>query len=103
MHAGRGFQLLRVQGAFEACAEFADPVRQALLDGVEIGVLIENRAGALKGSLRAKDPKYRVDQIAKQFGGGGHACAAGLNVDNSSIKEFYPQLMQAIGEHLQNL
>ena len=73
------------------------------IDGVEVGVLIEDRAGALKGSLRAKNPKYRVDQIAKQFGGGGHACAAGLNVENSSIKEFYPQLMQAIGEHLKNL
>ena len=42
-------------------------------------------------------------QIAKQFGGGGHACAAGLNVENSSIKEFYPQLMRAIGKHLKNL
>ena len=73
------------------------------IDGVEVGVLIEDRAGAVKGSLRAKDPKYRVDQIAKKFGGGGHACAAGLNVENSSIKEFYPQLMQAIGEHLKNL
>ena len=38
------------------------------IDGVEIGVLIEDRAGAVKGSLRAKNPKYRVDQIAKQFG-----------------------------------
>ena len=73
------------------------------IDGVEIGVLIEDRAGAVKGSLRAKNPKYRVDQIAKQFGGGGHACAAGLNVENSSIKEVYPLLMQAIGEHLKNL
>jgi len=73
------------------------------IDGVEIGVLIENCGGALKGSLRAKDPKYRVDQIAKQFGGGGHACAAGLNVENSSIKEFYPQLMAAIGEQLNSL
>ena len=73
------------------------------IDGVEVGVLIEDRSGAVKGSLRAKDPKYRVDLIAKQFGGGGHACAAGLNVENSSIKEFYPQLMQVIGEHLKNL
>lgn len=70
------------------------------IDGVDIGVMIEDRAGALKGSLRAKDPKYRVDQIAKHFGGGGHACAAGLNIDDSSIQEFYPQLMAAIGEHL---
>ena len=73
------------------------------IDGVDIGVLIEDRAGALKGSLRAKDPKFRVDQIAKQFGGGGHACAAGLNVDDSSIKVFYPQLMAAIGEHLKTI
>jgi phosphoesterase RecJ-like protein len=73
------------------------------IDGVEVGVLIEDRAGSIKGSLRAKDPKYRVDQIAKQFGGGGHACAAGLNVESSSIKEFYPQLMKAIGKHLKNL
>jgi phosphoesterase RecJ-like protein len=73
------------------------------IDGVDVGVLIENRAGALKGSLRAKDPKFRVDQVAKQFGGGGHACAAGLNIDDSSIEEFYPQLMAAIGAHLKTV
>ncbi|NBB80818.1 MAG: bifunctional oligoribonuclease/PAP phosphatase NrnA [Verrucomicrobia bacterium] len=73
------------------------------IDGVDIGVMIEDRDGALKCSLRAKDPKYRVDQIAKQFSGGGHACAAGLNVENSSIKAFYPRLMEAIGQHLENL
>jgi phosphoesterase RecJ-like protein len=73
------------------------------IDGVDIGVLIEERAGALKGSLRAKDPKYRVDQIAKHFGGGGHACAAGLNVEDSSIEVFYPKLMEAIGEQLKTI
>ncbi len=51
------------------------------IDGVDIGALIEERPdGTFKGSLRAKDPSYRVDLIAAQFGGGGHACAAGLNV-----------------------
>ncbi len=73
------------------------------IDGVDIGVLLEDRAGALKGSLRAKNPIYRVDQIAKQFHGGGHACAAGLNVENSSIAEFYPKLLEAIGQHLKAL
>jgi phosphoesterase RecJ-like protein len=71
--------------------------------GVDIGVMIEDRDGALKGSLRAKNPFYRVDQVAKLFNGGGHACAAGLNVENSSIKEFYPQLMAAIGKHIEAL
>ncbi|MEO0508935.1 MAG: bifunctional oligoribonuclease/PAP phosphatase NrnA [Verrucomicrobiota bacterium] len=71
------------------------------IDGVDIGVLIEDRNGSIKGSLRAKNPFYRVDQVAKQFNGGGHACAAGLNVENSSIAEFEPQLMKALGEHLE--
>lgn len=69
--------------------------------GVEIGVLIEERDGAVKSSLRAKDPIYRVDQVAKRFGGGGHACAAGLNIDESSIKEFYPQLIETLSEHFE--
>jgi len=73
------------------------------IDGVDVGVLIEDRGGSLKGSLRAKNPFYRVDQVAKIFGGGGHACAAGLNVENSSIAEFEPQLIKALGEHLKNL
>jgi len=73
------------------------------IDGVDVGVLIEDRGGSLKGSLRAKNPFYRVDQVAKIFGGGGHVCAAGLNVENSSIAEFEPQLIKALGEHLKNL
>jgi len=70
------------------------------IDGVEIGVMLEERGGTIKGSLRAKDPKFRVDQIAKQFGGGGHACAAGLNLNSSTIEEFLPLLRFAIGKRL---
>lgn len=73
------------------------------IDGVDVGVLIEDRDGAIKVSLRAKDPIYRVDQVAKLFSGGGHACAAGLNVENSSIAEFQPKLIAALGEHLKSL
>ena len=73
------------------------------IEGVDIGVLIEDRAGAIKVSLRAKNPAYRVDQVAKQFGGGGHACAAGLNVEESSIAEFEPQLLEVLGRHLETI
>jgi bifunctional oligoribonuclease and PAP phosphatase NrnA len=69
------------------------------IDGVDIGVLIEERKGKIKGSLRAKDPKYRCDEIAKQFHGGGHAAAAGLNYE-ASIEEFVPILLKAIEEKL---
>ena len=51
------------------------------IDGVDVGVLIEERPdGTVKASLRSKDPRYRLDRIAAQFNGGGHACAAGLSV-----------------------
>ncbi len=69
------------------------------IDGVNIGALIEVRQGRIKGSLRAKDPSMRVDQLAAQFGGGGHACAAGFNLDGT-METFYPQFKAALAEHL---
>ena len=81
----------------EDAENFVDYARS--LEGVEIGVLVEDRNGALKGSFRAKDKKYRVDLLAKKFEGGGHACAAGFNV-NVPFEEFYPNLVEKIGEHL---
>jgi bifunctional oligoribonuclease and PAP phosphatase NrnA len=68
--------------------------------GVEIGVLIEERAGAIKASLRAKDPVYRVDQLAAHFGGGGHACAAGLNVRGETLENFTARLITVIEQRL---
>lgn len=81
----------------EDAENFVDYARS--LEGVEIGVLVEDRNGKLKGSFRAKDKKYRVDLLAKQFSGGGHACAAGFNVE-VPFDEFYPNLVNSIGEHL---
>ncbi|MDX2187920.1 MAG: DHH family phosphoesterase [Opitutaceae bacterium] len=70
------------------------------IDGVEIGVLLEERNGAVKGSLRAKDQVYRVDQLAALFGGGGHACAAGLNVKGVKASEVRDRLLAALPEFL---
>ncbi len=81
----------------EDTESFVDYARS--MEGVEIGVLVEERKGKIKGSLRAKNPSYRVDILAKKFSGGGHACAAGFNV-NRDFKEFYPQLVEAIRQHL---
>jgi phosphoesterase RecJ-like protein len=70
------------------------------IDGVEVGVLIEERPdGSVKASLRSKDPRYRLDKIAAQFGGGGHACAAGLHLKQST-QEFRSQLLVALAAQL---
>jgi phosphoesterase RecJ-like protein len=82
----------------EDAENFVDYARS--LDGVEIGVLLEERDGKIKGSFRAKDESFRVDLLAKEFNGGGHACAAGFNVENT-IDAFYPPLVDAIGKHLE--
>jgi len=86
-------------GAWREEAEgFVDYARDIM--DVEIGILLEEYDdGTLKGSLRAKDPRYRVDQVAQQFGGGGHACAAGFNVD-SNIETFYLEIVEALEKHL---
>lgn len=70
------------------------------IEGVEIGALIEMRRGAIKGSLRAKDSAYRVDLVAAKFGGGGHACAAGLNVKGETLESFLPRLRAALAEQI---
>ncbi len=70
------------------------------INGVEIGVLIEEQAGMVKASLRAKNPAYRVDQIAARFSGGGHACAAGLNVKNTTLAAFQAELIAALAAQI---
>jgi bifunctional oligoribonuclease and PAP phosphatase NrnA len=71
------------------------------IDGVDIGVLIEERSGMIKGSLRAKNPAYRVDQVAAQFNGGGHACAAGLNLQGVTLAEFQSRLVDALRRQIE--
>ncbi len=73
------------------------------VDGVDIGVLIEERSdGGVKASLRAKDPLCRLDLVAGQFGGGGHACAAGLN-QKKGLAEFRPLLLAALEDRLRTM
>jgi len=71
------------------------------IEGVDIGVLIEERSGGgIKASLRSTDPAYRLDRIAAQFNGGGHACAAGLTI-GMTLGDFYPKLVEALGRQIE--
>jgi bifunctional oligoribonuclease and PAP phosphatase NrnA len=70
------------------------------IEGVDIGALIEERPDkTVKASLRAKDPAYRVDLIAAKFNGGGHACAAGLNLKQNT-ENFYTRFVAALAEQI---
>jgi phosphoesterase RecJ-like protein len=71
------------------------------IEGVEIGALIEDRNGKIKGSLRGKSKKWRVDKVAALFNGGGHAAAAGLNTD-MPYPEFREALLKELANNLAN-
>jgi len=68
------------------------------LPHVELALMLrENRNGTFKGSLRSVG-ELDVEKIAKQFGGGGHRHAAGLDVEGSSLDAFYQKLITVIKE-----
>ena len=79
---------------------FVDYARS--VNGADVGLLVEERKTTTKGSLRGKDPSTRLDQIASQFGGGGHACAAGLSSD-LSLEELKKGLIQALESRLNGM
>ena len=93
------------EGSFAATGTSAEDTEGLVdyarsIDGVAIGVLIEERGdGGVKASLRAKDPFYRLDQIAAQFNGGGHACAAGLNLKTGAA-DFPARLVAALEKQI---
>ena len=92
-------------GIFEATGSTAEDTEGLVdyarsIEGVDIGALIEHRPdGTVKASLRGKDPSFRVDLVAAQFNGGGHACAAGLNL-KSETENFYPRLVAAFANRI---
>lgn len=92
-------------GVFEATGSSAEDTEGLVdyarcIDGVDVGVLIEERPdGSVKASLRSKDPAYRLDRIAAQFNGGGHACAAGLNLKQNTA-DFRERLVTAIAKQI---
>jgi len=100
------------KGIFEATGSTVEDTEGLVdyarsIEGVEIAALIEERQEAdyrgggvkMKASLRAKNPVYRVDKIAAKFGGGGHACAAGLTVE-AERDAFCAELLGAVADQL---
>lgn len=88
-------------GATKEDAEgFVDYARD--IEGVQIGLLLEEyEPGKTKGSLRAKDPSLRMDQLAAQLGGGGHAAAAGFN-QPLPLPDLLNLTLQTTEKHLRN-
>lgn len=67
------------------------------VEGVLIGVVLKQKdENSYKVSMRSIEP-YDVSAICKQFGGGGHACAAGCLMQGTA-QEITKRLLDAISK-----
>lgn len=63
------------------------------LSGVRLGILFEEHDGYVKMSFRCRRG-LRVDELARQFGGGGHMEASGCKL-SGSLDEVMPRVLAA--------
>lgn len=70
------------------------------IDGVDVAVLLEELKDGIKGSLRAKDPVYRLDLLARKLNGGGHALAAGFNLHGARLAGDKQRILGIIATHI---
>ncbi|MBQ7865580.1 MAG: bifunctional oligoribonuclease/PAP phosphatase NrnA [Clostridia bacterium] len=85
-----------------ALPEHADAIVNYGLDipGVHMALLArENEDGSIKMALRAVAPA-RVDEIARSFGGGGHAQASGCTL-HTSLNEAVEAVLAAMNKTIQ--
>lgn len=69
--------------------------------GVQIAVFFEELPdGKIRVSMRSKDKRVDVCKIAVEFGGGGHALAAGIRMQGP-LEEAKPLVLAAICRHVE--
>jgi phosphoesterase RecJ-like protein len=70
------------------------------IDGFKVGMIfVEQAKNHVKISWRALEPGINVSAVATHFGGGGHAAAAGADVEGS-LEEVKKQVIQSTKEML---
>lgn len=73
----------------------------AAIDGFKVAMIfVEQPGGRFKISWRTADPSINVSQVASYFGGGGHAAAAGAEVDGT-LQDKQSLVIQKTREMLQ--
>jgi len=73
------------------------------LQGVKLAIIFEDlEDGRIRMSLRSKDPRVNVADLASRFGGGGHAMAAGIRM-RGELAECREKVLAAAREILVKL
>jgi phosphoesterase RecJ-like protein len=66
------------------------------LQDAKVIMVLKERDGQVKGSLRTTEPDVDVAAMAKQFGGGGHKKAAGFSVPGHLVQTSHGWRIEAI-------
>ncbi|MFH1994415.1 MAG: DHH family phosphoesterase, partial [Nitrospinota bacterium] len=67
------------------------------IKGVKVSLLLQEAVkGVVRGSLRSKDDSIDVNDIARIFGGGGHAKAAGFVVNGERLDAVKAKVIDAV-------
>lgn len=69
------------------------------VEGVEIAVLMEEGKDGIRGSLRGRDPKLRLDLCAGKLNGGGHVLAAGFNMQGCRLPQDRAKILGIVIAH----
>ena len=69
------------------------------VDGVEIAVLMEEGKDGVRGSLRGRDPRLRLDLLAGKLNGGGHVLAAGFNMLGCKLEKDRDKILGIVAAH----
>lgn len=67
--------------------------------GLDFVLLLKEKSGEIRGSLRSVSQGYDVAKIAKLFGGGGHVAASGFGV-SGALEEKKAEIVETIREYL---
>jgi phosphoesterase RecJ-like protein len=69
--------------------------------GVQLAVFFEElEGGKIRVSMRSKDKRLDVCKVALEFGGGGHALAAGIRM-KGPLEDAKAQVLAAIRRHIE--
>lgn len=80
--------------SLEDTKDLVDIIR--VVSGVRVAIIFEELGdGRIRMSLRSKDPAFSVADIATQFGGGGHAMAAGIRM-RGELNDVRERVLSAI-------
>lgn len=87
--------------SMEDTKDLVDIIR--VVAGVRVSIIFEDlENGLIRMSLRSKDPRINVAELASLFGGGGHAMAAGIRM-RGELAECREKVLTAIRAAVRSL